>query len=69
MNPGQLPNQGQVKDPEVNFALVYGLTSVTVHMSFSLARLQLKGKFGGLSRVQEFEVLSFPDVSTHIEAK
>ena len=27
---------GQLTDPSVNFASVHGLTSVTVHMSFSL---------------------------------
>ena len=29
---------GQLTDPGVNFASVYGLTPVTVHMSFSLPR-------------------------------
>ena len=32
-------NPGQVDDPWVNFPSVYGLTSVTVHMSFSLPGL------------------------------
>ena len=37
MNTGQLlPDQGQVDDPGINFVSVYGLTSVTVNMSFSL---------------------------------
>ena len=36
MIPGQLIALGQLTDPEVNFALVHGLTPVTVHMSFSL---------------------------------
>ena len=31
-------NPGQVSAPGVNFALVYGLTPVTVHMSFLLPR-------------------------------
>ena len=35
MEPGQLLKPGQVNDPVVNFASVYGLTSVTVHVSFS----------------------------------
>ena len=41
MTPGQLIAPGQLTDPGVNFASVHGLTSVTVHMSFSL----LKGIF------------------------
>ena len=49
MEPGQLLNTGQVNDPEVNFASVYGMTSVTVHMSFSLPRGTSKG---GLHNVQ-----------------
>ena len=36
INPGQLLNLGKVSDPGFNFALVYGLTIVTVHMSFPL---------------------------------
>ena len=38
MIPGQLIAPGQLTDPGVNFASVHGLTPVTVHMSFSLAR-------------------------------
>ena len=38
MIPGQLIAPGQLTDPGVNFASVYGLTPVTVHMSFSLPR-------------------------------
>ena len=38
MIPGQLIAPGQLTDPWVNFASVYGLTPVTVHMSFWLAR-------------------------------
>ena len=38
MLPGQLIASGQFTDPRVNFALVYGLTSVTVHMNLSLPR-------------------------------
>ena len=38
MNLGQLVTPGQVSNLGVNFALVYGLTSVTVNMSFSLPR-------------------------------
>ena len=38
MDPGQLLNAGQVSDHRVNFASVYGLTTVTVHMNFSLPR-------------------------------
>ena len=35
---GQLIASGQLTDPRVNFASVHGLTSVTVHMNFSLPR-------------------------------
>ena len=38
MIPGQLIAPGQLTDPGVNFALVHGLTLVTVHMSLSLPR-------------------------------
>ena len=38
MNPGQLIAPGQLTDPGVNFASVHGLTPMTVHMSFLLAR-------------------------------
>ena len=38
MIPGQLIAPGQLTDPGVNFASVHGLTTVTVHMSFSLPR-------------------------------
>ena len=41
MIPGQLIASGQLSDPGVNFAWVHGLTSVTVHMNFSL----LQGNF------------------------
>ena len=33
---GQLIASGQLTDPRVNLASVHGLTSVTVHMNFSL---------------------------------
>ena len=36
MNSGLLIAPGQLTDPGVNVALVYGLKPVTVHMSFSL---------------------------------
>ena len=36
MIPGQLIASGQLTDPRVNFASVDDLTSVTVHMNFSL---------------------------------
>ena len=36
MIPGQLIASGQLTDPRVNSASVHGLTSVTVHMNFSL---------------------------------
>ena len=42
MIPGQLIAQGQLTDPGVNFALVHGLTPLTVHMSFSLAQGNFK---------------------------
>ena len=39
MIPGQLISTGQLTtEPRVNFASVHGLTSVTVHMNFSLRR-------------------------------
>ena len=38
MIPGQLITSGQPTDPGVNFASVHGLTSITVHMNFSLPR-------------------------------
>ena len=38
MLPRQLIASGQLTDPGVNFALVHGLTSVTVHMNLSLPR-------------------------------
>ena len=38
MIPGQLIASGQLTDPGVNSASVHGLTSVTVHISFSLPR-------------------------------
>ena len=38
MIPGQLIASGQLTDPGVYFASVHGLTSVTVHMNFSLPR-------------------------------
>ena len=36
MNPGQLVTPGQVSNPGVHFASVYGLTSASVHVRFSL---------------------------------
>ena len=42
---GQLIAPGQLTEPGVNFASVHGLTSVTVHTSFSTSR-------GGLLVVQ-----------------
>ena len=36
MIPGHLIALGQLTDPGVNFPSTHGLTSVTVHMSFSL---------------------------------
>ena len=38
MIPEQLIAPGQLTDPGVNFASVHSLTTVTVHMSFSLPR-------------------------------
>ena len=38
MIPGQLIASGQLTDPGVNFTSVHGLTSVTVHINFSLPR-------------------------------
>ena len=43
MTPGQLIASGQLTDPGVNFASVHCLTSVTVHMNFSLPRDNLRG--------------------------
>ena len=45
MIPGQLIALGQLTDAGVNFTSVHGLTPVTVHMSFSLPRGQLRGNF------------------------
>ena len=42
MIPGQLIAPGQLTDPEADFALVHGVTPVTVHMSFSLPRGNLE---------------------------
>ena len=42
MIPGQLIASGQLADPEVNCASVHGLTPVTVHMSFSLPRVNFE---------------------------
>ena len=42
MIPGQLIASEQLTDPRVNFASVHGLTSVTVHMNFSLPRGNFK---------------------------
>ena len=42
MIPGQLIVSGRLTDPGVNFALVHGLTSVTVHINFSLPRGNFK---------------------------
>ena len=39
---GQLIASGQLIDPGVNFASVHGLTSVAVHMNFSLPRGNFK---------------------------
>ena len=44
MIPGQLIVLGQLTDPGVNFALVHGLTPVTVHMSFSLPGATSRGR-------------------------
>ena len=50
MIPGQLIASGQLTDPRVNVASVHGLTSVIVHMIFSLrARATSRG---GLPVVQ-----------------
>ena len=46
---GQLIASGQLTDSRVNFALVHGLTSVTVHMNFSLPGATSRG---GLPLVQ-----------------
>ena len=42
MIPGQLIAPGQLTVPGVNFASVHGLTPVTVHMSFSLPRVNFE---------------------------
>ena len=41
---GQLIALGQLTDRGVNFASVHGLTSVTVHMNFSLPRDNFEGR-------------------------
>ena len=43
---GQLSAPGQLTDPGVNFALVHGLTPITVHMSFFVAPGQLRSRGG-----------------------
>ena len=43
MIPRQVIAPGQLTDPGVNFALVHGLTPVTVHMSFSLSGATSRG--------------------------
>ena len=43
MLPGQLIASGQLTDPGVNLASVYGQTPVTVHMNFSLPRATSRG--------------------------
>ena len=45
MIPEQLIASGQLTDPGVNSASVHGLTSVTVHMNFSLPRGNFKRRF------------------------
>ena len=42
MIPGQLIAPGLLTDPGVNFASVHGLMPVTVHMSFSLPRVNFE---------------------------
>ena len=49
MIPGQLIAPGQLTDPRVKFASVYGLTPVTVHMSFPFPGATSRG---GLPVVQ-----------------
>ena len=44
MIPGQLIYSGQLTDPGVNIASVYGLMSVTVHINFSLPRGNFEGR-------------------------
>ena len=53
MIPGHLIASGQLTDPGVNFASVHGLTSVTVHMNFSLPRATSRG---GLPVVQDWVI-------------
>ena len=47
-------NMGQVSGPGVNFGSVYGLASVTVHMSFSLpcGNFERRLPWGGLPIVE-----------------
>ena len=56
---GQLIAPGQLTDPGVNFASVYRLTPVTVHMSFSLPSR------GGLPVVQ-YGVTRLAEVTTFL---
>ena len=42
---GQLIASGQLTDPGVNFASVHDLTSVTVHMNFSLPWATSRGEW------------------------
>ena len=59
MIPGQLIAPGQLTDPGVNFASLYGLTPVTVHMSFSLPR----GNFERRLTIVQHRVTRLADVT------
>ena len=51
MKPRQLLITGQVDDPGINIASIYGLTSVTVNMNLSLpANLPCGGNFFPVNR-------------------
>ena len=64
MIPGQLIAPGQLTDPEVNFALVHGLTPATVHMSFSLTRGNFERRLPGvLHRVTRLAEVTFLHVN------
>ena len=53
MIPGQLIAPEQLTDSGVNFTSVHGLTSVTVHMSFSLLWSNFEVTFLHVNRTQK----------------
>ena len=58
---GQLIASGQLTEPGVNFASVRGLTSVTVHMNFSLPRSNFERRVTRYTTV--LAKVTFPNVN------